>query len=75
MYGDRNILTDNSNTVEEVMSVNTPQNLSIKGYYDEELNNVIKGKSPDKKLSTPLAIKYSNGQTALTLSSYKQLAE
>jgi hypothetical protein len=57
------------------MSVNTPQNLNIKGYYDEELYKIIMGKSADKKLSTPLVIKYTNGNIALTLSSYKQLAE
>ena len=75
MYGDRTVLTDGiPDEVQDVMS-NTPSNTPSKGYYDEELNSLIKGKGQDKKLPNPIVITQRNGQQVLTFNSYKQLAE
>ena len=46
MYGDRSILTEGvQDEMQDVMS-NTPSTVPSKGYYDEELYNILKGKGP-----------------------------
>lgn len=73
MFGDRSVLTDGiPDDVQDVIS-NTPAS-NVKGYYDEELNRLVKGNG-DSRLPRPLVVTQRNGQQALTFNTYKQLAE
>lgn len=76
MFGDRSIIADqfDMSTVGDT-SVTPLTASNKKGYYDEELYRLTKGQMPDKKLLTPLTIKLANGQTAMTITSQKQLAD